>query len=114
MPGRDSYSQQNARSYGHNQGPPPSKGLGYARGSIFPSSMSQMTSATEFTTNTEGKKVKKKKSGFGWLKKAFSLSEEEKAEFEERKRRIQMEDEYARTQARGRERVFLDGRRVNR
>ena len=73
-----------------------------------------MTSATEFTTNTEGKKVKKKKSGFGWLKKAFSLSEEEKAEFEERKRRIQMEDEYARTQARGRERVFLDGRRVNR
>jgi len=34
----------------------------------------------------DGKKVKKKRSTFGWLKKAFALSEEEKAAFEQRRR----------------------------
>lgn len=42
--------------------------------------------------NADDKRLKKKKSGFGWLKKAFSLTDEEKAEFEERKRRAQMID----------------------
>lgn len=39
--------------------------------------------------DSDGKKIKKKRSGFGWLKKAFSLSEEERAAFEERRRRTE-------------------------
>lgn len=39
--------------------------------------------------DTEGKKIKKKRSGFGWLKKAFSLSEEERLAFEERRRQTE-------------------------
>lgn len=111
-PGQESYQQYNTGSYGRNQNPQPSRGLGYARGSIFPSNMSQMTSATEFSTAPDGKKVKKKRSGFGWLKKAFALSEEEKAAFEEKKRQAQMENEMARMEARNRERIFLDGKRI--
>ncbi|KAI9744390.1 MAG: hypothetical protein M1818_001919 [Claussenomyces sp. TS43310] len=64
---------------------------------------SQMTTITE-----GGKKVKKKRSGFGWLKKAFSLSEEEKAAFEE-KRRAQMPPQDYYRQERP---IFLDGKRL--
>lgn len=78
--------------------------------SVYPSNMSRMTLASQVTVglDAEGKKVKKKRSGFGWLKKAFSLSEEEKMEFEEARRRKDIIEEG------GRERMFLDGRRVNR
>ncbi|KFY87995.1 hypothetical protein V498_06941 [Pseudogymnoascus sp. VKM F-4517 (FW-2822)] len=78
--------------------------------SVYPSNMSRMTLASQVTVglDEQGKKVKKKRSGFGWLKKAFSLSEEEKLEFEEARRRKDVVDEG------GRERMFLDGRRVNR
>ncbi|OBT82863.1 hypothetical protein VE02_08564 [Pseudogymnoascus sp. 03VT05] len=83
-------------------------------GSVYPSNMSRMTLASQVTVGVDeqGKKVKKKRSGFGWLKKAFSLSEEEKREFEEARRRrdVVVEEEGRR----GRERMFLDGRRVNR
>jgi len=81
--------------------------------SVFPSNMSQMTRASEATVgvDAEGKKVKKKRSGFGWLKKAFSLSEEEKMEFEQaRRRRDVLPVEYGGR----REREWLDGRRVQR
>jgi hypothetical protein len=80
-------------------------------GSVYPSNMSRMTLASQVTVGVDeqGKKVKKKRSGFGWLKKAFSLSEEEKREFEEARRRRDVVD-----QGGGRERIFLDGRRVNR
>ncbi|RDL33290.1 uncharacterized protein BP5553_08729 [Venustampulla echinocandica] len=65
--------------YGHTHTP---SQLGDRGGA--PSTMG-MTIASEMTTMTEGgRKVKKKRSAFGWLKKAFSLSEEEKAAFEER------------------------------
>ncbi|OBT71821.1 hypothetical protein VF21_09383 [Pseudogymnoascus sp. 05NY08] len=84
-------------------------------GSVYPSNMSRMTLASQVTVGVDeqGKKVKKKRSGFGWLKKAFSLSEEEKREFEEARRRrdVVVEEEGG---GRGRERIFLDGRRVNR
>lgn len=78
--------------------------------SLYPSNMSRMTLASQVTVglDEQGKKVKKKRSGFGWLKKAFSLSEEEKMEFEEARRRKDVVDDG------GRERMFLDGRRVNR
>jgi hypothetical protein len=60
------------------------------------------------TTVTEnGMRIKKKKSGFGWLKKAFSLSEEEKKIFEEKRRAGPQPREYAVD----RKPQFLDGRR---
>ena len=77
--------------------------------SVYPSNMSRMTLASQVTVglDAQGKKVKKKRSGFGWLKKAFSLSEEEKMEFEQARRR-QVEEPQVR------ERIFLDGRRIHR
>lgn len=49
----------------------------------------------------------KKKSSFGWFKKAFSLDEEERAEFEARRARAQMDRYYDGNSPR-----FLDGRRI--
>jgi len=68
-----------------------------------------MSMMSEMTTRTEnGVKVKKKRSAFGWLKKAFALSEEEKAAFEERRRRIEPEEQYyERPQQR-----WVDGKRI--
>lgn len=85
----------------------------YGARAVRGSNMSQMTRASEMMVGVgpDGKKVKKKRSGFGWLKKAFSLSEEEKAEFERNRRRQIEEEEGWRSP---RERQFLDGRRVNR
>jgi hypothetical protein len=69
--------------------------------------MSTMT----METDAGGKKVKKKRSAFGWLKKAFSLSEEEKIAFEQRKRLASVE---ARTYYEGsEERRWIDGKRVD-
>lgn len=65
------------------------------------SMMSQNTTATD-------KKTKKKKSGFGWLKKAFTLDPEEKAAFEARRRAAPMPADVLEPQRR-----FLDGRRIN-
>ena len=68
------------------------------------SMMSDMTTVTE-----NGKKVKKKRSAFGWLKKAFALDEEEKAAFEERRRRTDWDDQsyYERPRQK-----WVDGKRV--
>lgn len=72
-----------------------------------------MTSMTDMTTMTEnGKKVKKKRSAFGWLKKAFSLSEEERAAFEE-KRRVGERQGWNDDEQRRRPREWVDGRRVD-
>lgn len=49
------------------------------------SGKTQMT--TMIDANGKQQKVKKKRSAFGWLKKAFSLSEEEKAAFEEKRKK---------------------------
>lgn len=68
------------------------------------STMSDMTTVTE-----NGKKVKKKRSAFGWLKKAFALSEEEKAAFEQRRRMA--EPQYDAYQQRPQQR-WVDGRRI--
>ncbi len=67
------------------------------------SKMSQMSTVTE-----NGTRVKKKKSGFGWLKKAFSLSEEEKKIFEEKRRAGPQTREYTVD----RKPQFLDGKRI--
>jgi hypothetical protein len=75
--------------------------------------MTNATTATEMSATTEGgKKIKKKKSGFGWLKKAFALDEEEKRAFEER-RRAPPPPEAVRGWERGAERKWVDGKRVD-
>ncbi|KAG6030103.1 hypothetical protein E4U41_000195 [Claviceps citrina] len=60
-------------------------------------------SATRTTTGT----VKKKKSAFGWFKKAFTMDEDEKAAFEAR-RAMQHQDRYYEPNSPR----FLDGRRI--
>ncbi|KAL2021402.1 hypothetical protein VTK56DRAFT_7155 [Thermocarpiscus australiensis] len=70
--------------------------------------MSIMTNGTAMASETgSGKTLKKKRSAFGWLKKAFSLDEEERAMFEQRKRE-QMASPYYET----RSQQFLDGKRI--
>jgi hypothetical protein len=70
---------------------------------------------TDFTVMTEGgteKKVKKKRSAFGWLKKAFSLSEEEKAAFEQRRVQSEVEREDWKRMRGEVARGWRDGKRV--
>ncbi len=69
------------------------------------SMMSDMTTVE----GLNGKKIKKKRSAFGWLKKAFSLSEEEKAAFEERRRMAAHEQE---AYLRPVQKKWVDGRRI--
>jgi hypothetical protein len=54
-----------------------------------------------------GKSLKKKKSAFGWLKKAFTMDDDEKAQFENRKQ-MQYEEIYYKDKSP----KFLDGRRI--
>jgi len=51
--------------------------------------------------------LKKKRSAFGWLKKAFSLDEEERAAFEQKRRQQQTGVYYDERSPR-----FLDGKRI--
>lgn len=55
------------------------------QGRHLPSAMGMSTLSNVTTLNSENKRLKKKKSAFGWLKKAFQLDEEERAAFEARK-----------------------------
>ncbi|UKZ75295.1 hypothetical protein TrVFT333_002973 [Trichoderma virens FT-333] len=59
------------------------------------------------TTKTVDKQLKKKKSAFGWLKKAFSMDEEERAAYEARKA-MQYEQSYYNADPP----KFLDGKRL--
>ncbi|KAL2130270.1 hypothetical protein VTI74DRAFT_6687 [Chaetomium olivicolor] len=70
--------------------------------------MSVMSNGTTMTGQMGGgKSVKKKRSAFGWLKKAFSLDEEERAAFEQR-RKEQMANPYYEAKSQ----QFLDGKRI--
>lgn len=71
-----------------------------------PSAMGMSTLSNVTTMNTEGKNLKKKRSAFGWLKKAFALDEEERAAFETRKQKEAPNLYYE-----GRSPKYLDGRR---
>ncbi|CAJ2499941.1 Uu.00g027940.m01.CDS01 [Anthostomella pinea] len=73
-----------------------------------PSAMG-MSMLSNVTTMTQGgtKTVKKKRSAFGWLKKAFTLDEEERAEYEARRQQQAPNPYYE-----GRSPKFLDGKRV--
>lgn len=80
--------------------PPPPRNTPSAMG------MSIMSSGTTMTNQT-GKSVKKKRSAFGWLKKAFALDEEERVAFEQ-KRKEQMANPYYEAKSQ----QFLDGKRI--
>lgn len=73
--------------------------------------MSMLSNVTTMThdTSATSQTIKKKRSAFGWLKKAFSLDEEERAAFEER-RRQQPVNQYHDT----RSPRYLDGKRIDR
>ena len=67
-----------------------------------------MTTGTTASQETAGaKSLKKKRSAFGWLKKAFALDEEERAAFEAR-RQMETKNLYYD----GRSAQFLDGKRI--
>jgi hypothetical protein len=72
--------------------------------------LSMMTDVTTFTENgTKMEKKKKRRGPLGWLKNAFALSEEEKAEFESR-RRAPTSNTYV--PERRPQKMFLDGKRI--
>lgn len=61
----------------------------------------------------KGHKIKKKRSAFGWLKKAFSLSEEEKAAFEEKKTKNELaNDDYRKDYYQKPKPRWVDGKKV--
>ncbi|KLU88741.1 hypothetical protein MAPG_07725 [Magnaporthiopsis poae ATCC 64411] len=75
-----------------------------------PSAMGMSMLSSVSTLNhdaSEGRTVKKKRSAFGWLKKAFSLDEEERMAFEQRKNEQSKNLYYD-----NRSPKFLDGKRI--
>ncbi|KAI1739093.1 hypothetical protein F4680DRAFT_147624 [Xylaria scruposa] len=68
--------------------------------------MSMLSNVTN-AEGQDGKKLKKKKSAFGWLRKAFTLDEEEKEEFRARKQQQTLNPYYE-----ARSPKFLDGKRL--
>ncbi|KAI1375418.1 hypothetical protein F4677DRAFT_137312 [Hypoxylon crocopeplum] len=78
---------------------------GHVRNQPSAMGMSMLSNVT--TLNPERKTLKKKRSAFGWLKKAFSLDDEERAEFEARRAQQAPNPYYE-----GRSPKFLDGKRL--
>ncbi|KAH6663209.1 hypothetical protein B0J14DRAFT_278850 [Halenospora varia] len=99
-------SSSNLR-YGHTHTP---SQLGNRNGAPSAMGMSMMS---DMTTVTEGgKKVKKKRSAFGWLKKQFSLSEEEKAAFEAKRRATDQGYPQGYNERGQPQQKWLDGKRI--
>jgi hypothetical protein len=73
-----------------------------------PSAMAMSTMSQSTTMTENNKKIKKKRSAFGWLKKAFSLTDEEKAIFEAKRRAPPPPVDYGMD----RRPKFLDGKRI--
>lgn len=70
--------------------------------------MSMLSSVTTMTQDSKGQPVlKKKRSAFGWLKKAFTLDEDERVTFDQR-RQVQERNLYYDTKSP----KFLDGKRI--
>jgi hypothetical protein len=72
-----------------------------------PSAMGMSFVSSSGGSTIGDKSLKKKRSAFGWLKKAFALDEEERAVFEQRKQQ-QIENPYYQ----GRTQEWIDGKRV--
>ncbi|KAI1870681.1 uncharacterized protein JN550_004827 [Neoarthrinium moseri] len=78
---------------------------GHQRNAPSAMGMSMLSNVT--TMRSENKTLKKKRSAFGWLKKAFALDEDERAAFEARKLQQQTANPYYE----GRSPKFIDGKR---
>ncbi|KAI1761766.1 hypothetical protein GGR53DRAFT_522131 [Hypoxylon sp. FL1150] len=72
-----------------------------------PSAMGMSMLSNVTTLNPEHKALKKKRSAFGWLKKAFSLDDEERAQYEARRAQQAPNPYYE-----GRSPKYLDGKRL--
>jgi hypothetical protein len=68
--------------------------------------MSMLSNVTNADSHN-GKTLKKKKSAFGWLKKAFTLDDEEREEFQARQQQQAANPYYE-----ARSPKFLDGKRL--
>ncbi|KAI3340828.1 hypothetical protein F4824DRAFT_487205 [Ustulina deusta] len=79
---------------------------GHVRDQRSAMGMSMLSTVTN-ADGQDGKKLKKKKSAFGWLKKAFTLDEEEKEQFQARKQQQAANPYYE-----ARSPKFLDGKRL--
>ncbi|TGJ86649.1 hypothetical protein E0Z10_g2081 [Xylaria hypoxylon] len=79
---------------------------GHVRDQRSAMGMSMLSNVTN-ADGQDGKRLKKKKSAFGWLKKAFTLDEEEKEEFRARKQQQAANPYYE-----ARSPKFLDGKRL--
>lgn len=79
---------------------------GHGRDQRSAMGMSMLSNVTNADAQN-GKKLKKKRSAFGWLKKAFTLDEEEKEEFKARKQQ-QLANPYYEAHTP----KFLDGKRL--
>ncbi|CAK7263467.1 hypothetical protein SEPCBS119000_000505 [Sporothrix epigloea] len=91
----------------HVEGQAPSRPC-HLRNAPSSMGMSMLSSATAMTQDSKGQPtLKKKRSAFGWIKKAFTLDEEERVTFDQR-RQIQERNLYYDT----RSPKFLDGKRV--
>ncbi|KAM0335362.1 hypothetical protein ACHAQA_000407 [Verticillium albo-atrum] len=93
-------SQQPSYRPGHQRNAPSRMG-----GASMLSNVTTMTYDSQASGATQ--KLKKKRSAFGWLKKAFSLDEEERLAYEARKQQTMQNPYYD-----GRSPKYLDGRRV--
>ncbi|KAI0599953.1 hypothetical protein F4775DRAFT_591056 [Biscogniauxia sp. FL1348] len=73
------------------------------------SAMGMSTLSNVTTSNHDNKQLKKKRSAFGWLRKAFTLDDDERAQFEAR-RQLQAPNPYY--ESHSRQQKFLDGKRI--
>jgi hypothetical protein len=69
--------------------------------------MSMLSTVSTINPDTGKRTLKKKRSAFGWLKKAFTLDDDERAEFDQRKLQEERNLYYEQ-----RSRQFLDGKRL--
>ncbi|KAI0016164.1 hypothetical protein F4780DRAFT_773083 [Xylariomycetidae sp. FL0641] len=79
----------------------------HARNQPSAMGMSMLSNVTTLNPNNPNKTLKKKRSAFGWLKKAFTLDEEERAQFEARKQQTTLSPYNDSRSPR-----FLDGKRL--
>ncbi|EJT80990.1 hypothetical protein GGTG_00980 [Gaeumannomyces tritici R3-111a-1] len=92
----------------HTSGTSAPRYLHHQRNAPSAMGMSMLSSVSTLNHDaSEGRTVKKKRSAFGWLKKAFSLDEEERMAFEQRKNEQSKNLYYD-----NRSPKYLDGKRI--
>lgn len=107
-PGEAPYSHPSGYFPGHQRNQPSQMGGMSMLSSVTTATNDDTATVTSrATTQAGGKRLKKKKSAFGWLKKAFSMDDDERAEYEARKAMHYQEQVYEHHSPK-----FLDGKRI--